>query len=200
MATDDTDRAARSDLPDANAWATWPTPSGVPGPEQLGLLVSDAAERATALLAGGPATAGDPLVDAVRMLATPAGARHVAAAERLTGIPEDDLRRLVLAHRHGGDDGVAAALAGTPCDAEDLEAAAEEVRGRRAFASDDLTLGAGEIVDVTAGIRLRLGPDRRWYPFTLARARWWPAPGAHPSAATAYQAAVRTRSQRRAST
>jgi hypothetical protein len=150
------------------------------------------------MLAGSATQTQDPLVDVVRLLATTAGAPHTAVAARLTGLPEDDLRRLVLAYRHGGVGGVAAALAATPCGAEDMTAAVEEVRRRRTFAVGDLTVDPGTITDAGAGLRLRLGPDRRWYPFTLARGQWWPAAGANASAAVAYQAAARARSLRRA--
>jgi hypothetical protein len=210
--------------PDPRAWQGWTTPPGVPDNGQLELLAADAAGRAAAILAGSAATilagsaatilagsaatilAGsaatteDPLVDAVRLLATPAGAPHTAAAAQHTGLPEDDLRRLVLAYRHGGTEGVAAALAATPCAPEAMAGVESEVRRRRGFAVDELSTTPGEITDTSAGVRLRLGPDARWYPFTLARMQWWPAPGANASPATAYQAAVRARSLRRAST
>jgi hypothetical protein len=186
--------------PDPRAWEGWRTPPGVPDSGQLELLAVDAAGRAATILAGSAATTEDPLIDAVRLLATPTGAPHAAAAARHTGIPEDDLRRLVLAYRHGGSDGVAAALAATPCDPETMIGAEGEVRRRRGFAVDELSTTPGEITDTSAGVRLRLGPDARWYPFTLARTQWWPAAGAAASAATAYQAAIRARSLRRAST
>ena len=151
------------------------------------------------MLAGGAAAAEeDPLVDAVRMLATAGGAPRVAEASRLTGVPEDEVRRLVLAYRHGGAAGVAAAVGATPCGAEEMDAAADEVRRRRAFAVGELSVDAGAITDAGAGVRLRLGPDGRWHPFTRARERWWPAVGANASAGAAYQAAVRARSLRRA--
>ncbi len=184
--------------PDPRAWEGWPTPPGVPDNTQLELLAADAAERAAALLAGRATTTEDPLVDAVRLLASPAGAPHTATAARHTGVPEDDLRRLVLAYRHGETDGVAAALAATPCDPETMAEAEGQVRRRRGFAVDDLSTAPGEITDTGAGVRLRLGPDARWYPFTLARTHWWPAAGANVSPAAAYQAAVRARSLRRA--
>jgi hypothetical protein len=174
------------------------TPPGVPGTELLQLLAADAAGRAAAMLAGSATATQDPLIDAVRLLATTGGAPHAAAAARLTGVPEDDVRRLVLAYRHGGTGGVAAALAAAPCGAQELAAAVDEVRGRRAFADRELSAEAGAITDAGAGVRLRLGPDGRWYPFTLARTQWWPAPGANASAGAAYQAAVRARSLRRA--
>ena len=79
----------------------------------LRLLVSDAAGRAAAMLASASASAGlgavaaeeagDPLINAVRILAAPAGAPHAGQAARLTGMPEDELRGLVLAYRHSRD-------------------------------------------------------------------------------------------------
>jgi hypothetical protein len=184
--------------PEPQAWEGWPTPSGLPDVRVLKLLAADAAERATAMLAGNNTETQDPLIDAIRLLATTSGAPHTAQAAELTGIPEDELRRLVLTHRHGGAAGVSAALEATPCGPDDMSAAVDEVRSRRAFAIGDLEVDPGTITDAGAGIRLRLGPDRRWHPFTYARDQWWPAAGADPSAGTAYEAAARARALRRA--
>ncbi len=184
--------------PDPRAWGGWQTPPGVPDKELLDLLAADAAERATAILAGNATETGDPLIDAVRLLASAAGALHTTQAAQLTGVPEDDLRRLTLAYRHGGTAAVAATHAATPCDAKEMAEALDEVRRRRAIAVGELSVDAGTITDTGAGVRLRLGPDGRWYPFTLARKQWWPATGANASAGAAYQAAVRARSLRRA--
>ena len=185
--------------PDPRAWERWQTPPGVPDPGLLELLATDAAARATAMLAGdaaGQPQDPDPLIDAVRLLAGTAGAPHAARVAELTGVGEDDLRRLVLAYRHGGTAGVAAARAATPCDDADMAAAVGEVRRQRALAVGDLSVESGTITDPGAGVRLRRGPDGRWYPYTLARGQWWPARGAHAWAGTAYQTAVRTRSLR----
>ena len=183
--------------PDPRAWAQWRTPAGVPDKELLNLLTGAAAERATAMLAGSPAETQDPLIDAVRLLASATGTTYLAQAAHLTGVPEDDLRRLILAYRHGGTAGVAAARAATPCGADEMAAAVDEVRGRRPFAIGELSADAGTITDTGAGVRLRLGPDGRWYPFTLARQQWWPSGGASASAGAAYHAAARARSLRR---
>jgi hypothetical protein len=185
--------------PDPRAWEGWETPPGVPDKTLLELLTADAAGRATAILAGSDTTTEDSLIDAVRLLASTAGAQRVRTAAELTGIPEDDLRRLVLAYRHGGTDGVSAALAATPCGSEEMADAVDEVRKRRAFADRELAVDAGAITDAGAGVRLRLGPDGRWYPFTLVRTQWSPAIGANVSAGLAYQAAVRAKSLRSAS-
>jgi hypothetical protein len=192
---------------DVAGWQREEPPGPVPDLGMLRLLVSDAAGRAAAMLAGagfdadrGAAAeeAGEPLVDAVRILATPEGAPHAGQAARLTGMPEDELRGLVLAYRHGGTAGVSAAVGATACPADDMDDAVREVRKRRGLAIGDLEAGSGSITDPGAGVRIRLGPDSRWYPFTSARDRWWPAPGANPSPGAAYQAALRARSLLRA--
>jgi hypothetical protein len=182
---------------DPRAWEGWQAPPGVPDTQHLELLAADAAARATAMLAGNATQTDDLLIDAVRLLASAAGAPHTTQAAELTGIGEDDLRRLILAYRHGGTAGVSAALEATPCGPDEISAAVDEIRRRRTFAVGELSIEPGTITDTGAGIRLRLGPDGRWYPFTLARQQWWPAGGASTSAGVAYQAAVRARSLRR---
>ncbi len=167
---------------DPRAWESWQTPPGVPDTALLDLFAADAAARAAAMLAGNAATTHDPLIepliDAVRLIATPAGAPRTTAVARLADIPEDDLRRLALAHRRGGAAAVAAALAATPCRPDELAAAVEEARRCRTFATGELAADAGTITDPGAGVRLRLRPDGRWHPFTLARGHWWSAAGA----------------------
>jgi len=158
-----------------DAWHHDVPPGPVPDLAQLRLLVADAADRAAAMLTDAypAAEADDPLVDAVRMLATSERASHAAQAARLTGWPEEELRWLVLAYRHGGTGGIAVAIG-------------------------ELVAGQGMVSDSGAGVQIRLGPDGRWYPFTSGRDRWWPAPGAARSPGEAYQAALRARSLRRA--
>lgn len=184
--------------PDPRAWEGWETPRPIPDEGLLKLLVADAAGRAAAMLAGRDRDQAEeePLVDAIRILATPDGAPHVARAARLTGMPEDELRQLILAYRHGEAGGVAAAVGASACPPEELDTAVGEVRRNRGLAVGELDIGAGTIADPGAGVRIRLGPDGRWYPFTFARDRWWPAPGADASAGTAWQAALRVRSRR----
>jgi hypothetical protein len=81
---------------------------------------------------------------------------------------------------------------------EAATAAVAQVRAQRALPLGDLVMTRGTITDHGAGLRVRLGPDGRWYSFTHARGEWWPAVGAAPSAGAAYQAARRARSLRRA--
>ncbi len=197
-----------ADVSRHDAWQHDPPPATVPGVEVLRLLVADAADRAAVILAGNyPAVVADDLladgslvslVDAVRILATAPGASHIAQAARLTGRPEEELRRLVLVYRHGGPGGVSATVepsAGRPEQTEDAE---REVRKRRALALGELDVAPGVIADPGAGVQIRLGPDDRWHPFTSGQGRWWPAPGATESPGTAYQAGLRARSGRRA--
>jgi len=183
-----------------DAWQLDGPTGAVPRADQLRLLAADAAARAAMMLAGDhpAAEVDDPLVDAVRILATAEGASHAAQAARLTGRPEEELRRLVLAYRHGGPGGVSAIVEPSEGRPEQMEDAEREVRKRRAFAIGDLDIAPGVIADPGAGVQIRLGPDDRWYPFTSGQDRWWPAPGATDSPGTAYQAALRARSGRRA--
>ncbi|MGH3297968.1 MAG: hypothetical protein ACRDP7_39875, partial [Trebonia sp.] len=128
----------------------------------------------------------------------PGGAPHVGRAARLTGLAPDELRDLVLAYRHGGASGVAAAVGASECPAERMAEAVREVHGQRALAIGELKVSPGTIADPGAGVRILLGPDDRWYPFTFARDRWWPAPGAAEPPGVAWKAALRARSLRRA--
>lgn len=182
------------------AWHDDVPPGPVPDLAQLRLLVADAADRAAAMLTDAypAAEADDPLVDAVRILATPEGRLHTAQAARLTGLPAEELRWLVLAYRHGGIGGVTAALGGHTAEPDQLAGAVREVRKHRGLAIGELVTGPGTISDSGAGVQIRLGPDGLWYPFTSGRDRWWPAPGAAGSPGQAYQAALRARSLRRA--
>ena len=178
----------------------------VPASDDLELLVGDAAARAAAMLADtapGAADHGadlaidaDPLVDAVRMLATPGGAPRMGTAARLTGLAEDELHRLVLAWRHGGPGAVAATLRPSPCGADEMAVAVAEVRRQRVLPVGDLEVAPGSVTDPGAGVRVRLGTDGRWHPFTAARSEWWPASGAAESAGAAYQSALATARRR----
>ena len=148
--------------------AARPPPATVPGVDQLRLLVADAADRAAMMLAGGyPAVAADgllvdgslvSLVDAVRILATGPGASHIGQAACLTGPGEEELRRLVLAYRHGGPGGVSATVEPSAGRPEQMAGAEREVRKRRALALGELDVAPGVIADPGAGIQIRLGP------------------------------------------
>lgn len=184
---------------DTETWTREEPPRSVPGIGPLNFLISDAAARAAAMLAGDPAASGaggDPLVDAVRMLASPEGAAFTEAAAERTGHEPVELRRMVLAYTRGGTGAVTAAAGANPCGGEEMDAAVAEIRRRRTLAVGDLEVSPGSVTDPGAGIRVRLGPDRRWHPFTSARGEWWPASGASESAGAAYESARRARSRR----
>ena len=197
-----------ADVSRHDAWQHDAPPETIPCVDQLRLLVADAADRAAMMLAGDyPAVEADDLlvddslvslVDAVRILATAQGASHIAQAARLTGRPEEELRRLVLAYQHCGPGGVSATVEPSAGRPEQMEDAEREVRKRRALAIGGLHVAPGVIADPGAGVQIRRGADDRWYPFTSGQDRWWPAPGATESPGAAYQAALRARSLRRA--
>ena len=78
----------------AGQWSRTPPPPGLPDKAALELLVTDGAARAVAMLTAAEASElpgnDDPLIDAVRMLATPAGAAYVPQAARLAGFAEGE--------------------------------------------------------------------------------------------------------------
>jgi hypothetical protein len=189
-----------TDHPNPRAWENTPTPAEVPDVGLLMLLAADAAARATHMLAGNSTSTSAPVVDAVRLLAAVPGPEHLTRTSTLTGIPADELPVLLNAYRRGGDAAVSATLHAAPCPGEQLTAAVEDVRACRTFSVGELTIEPGTITDHGAGVRVRLGPDGRWHPFTAARGQWWPADGANRSAGTAYHAAATTRKQRRQTT
>ena len=81
--------------------------------------------------------------------------------------------------------------------ADQMADAVREVRRQRALAVGELEVSPGTIADPGVGVRIRLGPDDRWYPFTFAQDRWWPAPGSTEPPGVAWKAALRARSLRR---
>jgi hypothetical protein len=90
-----------------------------------------------------------------------------------------------------------AAIGASAAEPDQMADAVRDVRKQRALAIGELAVNPGTIADPGAGMRIRLGPDGRWYPFTCAQDRWWPAPGPAGSPGAAWQAALRARSLRR---
>ena len=157
-----------------------PAGSG-PTTEGLRALAGDAARRAWALAHGAESTGLelDCDEDLARFAAAglpgsdpgPADGRSapgVAVLAGRSGVPSRELLRWALAWRAGGPSGLAALRDSLPADGGALAAAREH-------------LGAGATTwrnRVTAGDRqLRLGPDRRWYPFRKARDGQWDPDG-----------------------
>ena len=176
-------------------WLSERGPAPLPDPDTLELIVGDAACRAAAIGGGEPDPRDDdPLVDAIRLLAQAATPERHQAISRNTGLAEADVRRLLLAFRHGGTAGVHAAVGATPLAGERVEEAARQVTGHVVAA--ELAATAGIVTDTVRGVQIRYGPDGRWYPFTRSGQRWWPAPGASPRADAAFAAATRARRAR----
>lgn len=176
-------------------WLADRGPAPLPDPGTLELIVGDAARRAAAIGCGEPDPRDDdPLVDAIRLLAqAPTPERHQAIS-RNTGLAEAEVRRLLLAFRHGGTAGVHAAVGATPLAEERAAEAARRVTRHAVAAEFDAV--AGLVTDMVGGIQICHGPDGRWYPFTRSGQRWWPAPGASPQADAAFAAALRARRAR----
>ncbi|MFI7336673.1 hypothetical protein ACIBUY_01870 [Streptomyces sp. NPDC050085] len=175
-------------------------PSGsVPG-EDVDLLVGDAARRAGLLLGGAAeAPSTDPLTDAVRVLATPAGLPRLGHLAEHTRRPTAQLLQALLAHRYAGP-AAAHTVVHPPATLSRKalrEAVAEVESARRTAGRIDATV-EGRITDEQAGIELRRGPDGRWHPFTRGPSGdWAPAPGAAAGARAAYEAARTAHQQRR---
>ena len=164
---------------EAEEWGREEAPRSVPDVLYLNFLVNDAAGRAAAMLTGAAPAAvdEDPLVDAVRLLASPEGARHAGRAAHHTGLAEDELRELVLAYRHGGTGGVAAAVGASECPAEQMADAVREVRRQRALAISELEVSPGRS-PIPASACGSWSARGSLVPVHLRQDRWWPAPGA----------------------
>ncbi|MFJ5926574.1 hypothetical protein ACIQF6_28625 [Kitasatospora sp. NPDC092948] len=168
------------DLPDP--------PAGVsPG---LAGIVADAAERARELLRGIVVEELDPLTDAIRHLATPAGAPMLETVAARLGRKPADVRSLVLAYRYGGPAGVAVAAGPLPVDGEVLQRGAAAIIAAQPTVRGSLDLRQNKITNSGVGVQVRLGPDGRWYPFAAgADQSWHPVLGPSHDPVTAYRAA-----------
>ncbi|MET9396108.1 hypothetical protein [Kitasatospora sp. NPDC002965] len=152
-------------------------------------VVADAAARAHSVLTGRTVEVGlTPLTDAIRHLATPQGAPLAeAVAERLGRTPAE-VRRLVVAHRHGGPAAVQAADTLGDADPEAVAAATAAITAAQPTARGSLTAEGNTLT--AGGAQVRLGPDRRWHPFVAVHGgTWQPVAGASTEPATAFRAA-----------
>jgi uncharacterized Zn finger protein len=165
-----------------------------PGPTlgDLRLLTQDAAQRASALLAGHPMpTSDDPVQDAARLLTQPSHQpclEHAAAQLDLSPLT---MRQLALAHEHGGPANVEATVRPLPADPAALAHAQAAIQPLRPAPLATLESENNHLTDAAARVQLRLGSDGRWYPFTDWHGTWRPAPGHCDDPAAAYQAARR---------
>ncbi|MER5352638.1 hypothetical protein ABT093_20180 [Kitasatospora sp. NPDC002551] len=168
-----------------------PPPQVTPGIEAL---LADAAQRARAILDGAPVADLDALTDTIRYLATPIGAPSLENVASRLNRPVADVRRLVLAQRHGGPAGVHAADGPLPADPAVVDRALADIIAAQPTARGSLQADGNRITNDHAGVQLRLGPDSRWHPFVAGlTGAWQPAPGPSADAVAAYRAARTTR-------
>ncbi|MGW7003671.1 SWIM zinc finger family protein [Streptomyces sp. NPDC054933] len=169
-----------------------------PSTEDQAFLRTEAAHRARRLLAGTEQpTATDPLVDAVRTLATPLGLPRLSQVAERAGRSPAQLKQALLAHRHNGLAGAHTVIHPLAHRPPRVDAALRAIAGIRTVGGE-LRVGEGHITDAPAGIQLRYGPDSRWHPYTAGlHGHWIPAPGADTDPQAAYDAARTVRRQRR---
>ncbi|MFJ9521338.1 hypothetical protein ACIRPK_24185 [Kitasatospora sp. NPDC101801] len=163
-----------------------PVPAVSPG---LAAIVADGAARARAVLRSRTIEVGlNALTDAVRHLATPRGAPLAEAVAERLGRPPAEIRRLVVAYRHGGPAGVQAADALTKADPASVAAAAAAITAAQPTARGSLTAEGNALS--AGGAQVRLGSDGRWHPFVAVHGgSWQPVAGASTESATAFRAA-----------
>ncbi|WP_052852726.1 SWF or SNF family helicase [Streptomyces avicenniae] len=189
----ETDAPRPPDLGPESAEATGE--DGVPGLRDLEFLIADAAARAGRLFAealrpGHADSAPPPALtvwqDAVRMTAGRPPAPVAARLAEGCGRPGDDLSAAAGAWAYGG--GVGLAVLEGEAYGPASEAAARLATAWPDAAGRPLSPAGGGRWSAEGGVvELRFGPDRRWWPFRLRGARWWPAgpPDTAPAAALA---------------
>ncbi|MFF5387818.1 hypothetical protein ACFY5H_05510 [Streptomyces sp. NPDC013012] len=163
-------------------------PAPLPDLAVLRALVRDAARRAAALLQGHVPETHDTVADVVRFTVGSGGAHLETAAAHL-GLTPLGMRRLTAAYHHGGPHGAAAFLSPRPADPAVLAGAEAAVRPLRPFPGTPVELGPDRLVDPSAGVELRHGPDGRWYPYADRHGARQPVAGPHRDPARAYKAA-----------
>lgn len=164
-----------------------------PGPRarDLAWLVEDASARARALLDGHVPPPHDALADAVRLLASPHSITRLPETAARTDITEHKMRRLLIAYRHGGPAGTHAATGAGSLPSTRFIEARDAVQRSNPLAAVETADGC--LMDTSAGIQLRPGPDGHWYPFARWREDWRPVPGHSADPTHAYRAARRSR-------
>ncbi|MFI6985504.1 hypothetical protein ACIBSV_44060 [Embleya sp. NPDC050154] len=185
------------------AGPSW-VPEDLPDPDRqaLELLIADASRRAALLLMDanmgpcGAAWEADAVVDAVRMLCDPAGLPRLPEVATRTGISENELHRLILAHRLGGPAAVHTAVYRTHPAPTTLAAAVKMLENGRTGVRGPLATQANRITDTEGGVQIRCGPDERWYPYTTVQGEWIAAGGHDADPRAAFRAARAARLER----
>jgi uncharacterized Zn finger protein len=143
--------------------------------ETLGILASDAVNRAMALATGDRCSGLELSLDedvARRTAAlldtagsTPVNATGLAELERRTGLAPRELRRRALAFRDGGTSGFDVLMGSWDPDPGALAPGRRHLGPSAVARRNRLTRGEGQ---------LRLGRDGRWYPYRRTRNGWDP--------------------------
>ncbi|MDH6130068.1 hypothetical protein [Kitasatospora sp. GP82] len=162
-----------------------PPPGVSPG---IAGMVAAAAQHAQDVLRGAAVEELDVLTDAVRHLATPAGAPLLGAVAARLGQHPAEVRSLVLAYRHGGPVGVRVTAEPLPADDETVERGMAAIITAQPTARGSLHASGNRITNDDAGVQLRLGPDGRWFPFAVGlTGGWQPVPGPSHDPVAAYR-------------
>ncbi|MFJ9842836.1 SWIM zinc finger family protein [Kitasatospora sp. NPDC101155] len=171
-------------------------------PAALEFLAADAAARAVRLLAEAltparPDTApADPLhvdQDVIRLAAAEAPPTVVTRLADAAGLGTTDLARSVRAWQFGGPEGLR--VLNEPWDPEPYELAAARDAVRHAWEGERapaLRATRNRLTATGGSAQLRLGTDRRWYPYRKESGTWWPAGPADRDPAAALAAALGT--------
>jgi hypothetical protein len=169
--------------------------SAIPHPaitnEDLHQMVTEAARRATALLNG--EAIPDPRIDLARIMATAGSRFNAVDVAARAGIHRAELGRIRRAYQISGEIGVDVYLQTFEPDQLQREQLAEAAH---AMGRMEPTRTDNRLTVESVGLQVRLGPDGRWYPYTYALGEWSPVAGVSESAADAYRAAKRAKSQR----
>lgn len=174
------------------------TPGTGPNPAALEFLAADAAARAVRLLAEAlspthaDAAPADPLdidQDVVRLTAAEAPPAVLARLADAAGLNATDLARSVRAWQLGGPEGLR--VLNEPWDPEPYELAAARDAVKHAWEGERAPALRAVRNRLTGGsAQLRLGADRRWYPYRKESGTWWPAGPADLDPAAAFAAAL----------
>ncbi|NRQ39787.1 hypothetical protein HII36_49350 [Nonomuraea sp. NN258] len=174
-------------------------PPQAPTLSMLALVIKDSGQRARSLREGNGPASVDPVLDLVRLLndVLDLPQEHLRVVAERAQVALAQLARLRLAYRYGGLVGSQVAAYPAEAPSQRLHQAAEMINTLEITPRPDLKVHQNRITDLANGIEIRLGPDDRWYPFTIQQQEWAPAPEHSQDAVAAYQAARVRRSMRR---
>ncbi|MEV7123744.1 hypothetical protein [Kitasatospora griseola] len=171
----------------ASAEVVLPAPATGVSPGVAAVRGTAAARAQAALSSRTIELAGTPLTDVVRHLATPQGAALAEVVAERLGRPLVEVRRLVVAHRHGGQSGVLATEGAGEADPETVAQAVAVIAAAQPTLRGSLVAEDNRVEAGGAQVRLVEG---RWFPFAAVRGGvWQPVAGASADPAAAFRAA-----------